>query len=143
MPVLNRLLTALDLIAPTEFRIDTTVRDLSKPLRGSFASSHRAIPRICIPDGATLWSRYLGFLGNQSAPTDGKVRAKSLRLHLQMFSDDIYVRRPWFKSMDHYHKRLYDEVQLLYLLAGRGSVNVSRKLFHKNPHFGCFCRRSF
>lgn len=87
--------------------------------------------RIRVPDNATFWSNYLVEFNRakqlpRSEWTLGHTR------WIQMFFHDICVRRPWFGTMGHFHKWMYDEVSLIQLMENIGFREVNRMTLHQS-----------
>jgi predicted SAM-dependent methyltransferase len=88
--------------------------------------------RLCVPDGAVFWQRYLTLIQEQIRHPRHQRDAESLRNHVQMFFRDIATRRIWLGSMGHTHKWQFDEVQLVELLEKTGFTLVERMPFHQS-----------
>jgi predicted SAM-dependent methyltransferase len=158
---LDRLLMRAHLLAPTEFGPMVRVHDLKKPLPFANDSvsciysgelwEHLELPdamrltrecrrvlapggvlRICVPDGAAFWRRYLEIYDEEMARPASARGAKRLRDHVQLFFNDIATRRIWLGSLGHFHKWQFDEVQLLQLFGDAGLIEVSRMRFHES-----------
>jgi predicted SAM-dependent methyltransferase len=156
---LDALLVALRLIPPTEFRADVIVRNLLKPLPYSEASvsciyagevlEHFELPdavglareclrvlapggvlRICVPDGAAFWRRYIEIYDEELArPPPGRAPERLID-QVGLYFHDIATRRNWLGSLGHTHKWQFDEVQLTAILADIGFDQVRRMRFH-------------
>lgn len=158
---LDDLLVRAHLISPTEFGTMVKVHDLLKPLPYTDESvssiysgelwEHFELPdavrltlecrrvlapggvlRICVPDGAAFWRRYLEIYDEEMARPSGARAADRLRDHVQLYFHDIATRRIWLGSLGHIHKWQFDEVQLVQLLREAGFVEVGRMRFHES-----------
>ncbi|RME42352.1 MAG: methyltransferase domain-containing protein [Deltaproteobacteria bacterium] len=161
LPWLDRLLTRLGLLEPTEFGPGVTVHDLRKPLpfpSGAVAAiyagevwEHFEYPdavrltrecfrvlapggvlRVCVPDGVAFWRKYLELYDREIARPRDERSAKALRDHVALYFRDICTRRRILGSMGHTHKWQFDEVQLLELFECVGFVMVERMPFHRS-----------
>jgi predicted SAM-dependent methyltransferase len=158
---LDRLLVRANLLSPTEFGPMVRIHDLKKPLpyandsvsciysgelweHFEFADAarlthecHRVLApggvlRICVPDGAAFWRRYLEIYDEEmTKPLEARA-ANLLRDHVQLYFNDIATRRIWLGSLGHTHKWQFDEVQLLQLVRDAGFVEVRRMRFHES-----------
>ena len=158
---LDHLLVRAGLLSPTEFGPWVRVHDLLKPLPFASGTvsciysgelwehfeladavrltreCHRVLApggalRICVPDGAAFWRRYLEIYDEEMAkPTDARA-AKRLRDHVQLYFNDIATRRIWLGSLGHTHKWQFDEVQLLQLVRDAGFAEIRRMRFHES-----------
>jgi predicted SAM-dependent methyltransferase len=158
---LDRLLVQAHLLARTEFSPMVRVHDLKKPLPFADNSvsciysgevwEHFELPdsmrltrecrrvlapggvlRICVPDGAAFWRRYLEIYDEEMAKPAGARTANRLRDHVQLYFNDIATRRIWLGSLGHVHKWQFDEAQLLQLFHDAGFVEVRRMPFHES-----------
>jgi SAM-dependent methyltransferase len=156
---LDRLLVGLGLLPRTEFGRHVRVLDLLKPLPfadGSVESVYagevwehfeladamrltaecfRVLApggrlRLCVPDGAVFWQRYLDMYGEQMALPRSQRSGAGLRRQVQLYFHDIATRRIWLGSIGHTHKWQFDEVQLVELLETAGFTAVERMPFH-------------
>lgn len=159
--LLDRLLVRLGVLAPTEFGPQVTVRDLRKPLpfpddsvsciyagevweHFELRQAERltrecvrvlepgGVLRVCVPDGAAFWRRYLELYDQQMARPRSERSAAPLRRHVQLYFHDICTRRIWFGSMGHAHKWQFDEVQLIQLFEEVGLTEVARMPLHRS-----------
>jgi len=88
--------------------------------------------RICVPDGAHFWERYLELYRREMDRPRAERRAQPLRDHVQMYFEDIATRRMCLRSIGHTHKWQFDEVQLVQLLEDSGFASVERMPFHRS-----------
>ena len=158
---LDRLLVRARLLSSTEFGPMVAVHDLRKPLPFADNSvsciysgelwEHFELPdaarltlecrralapggvlRICVPDGAAFWRRYLEIYDEEIGKPPAAQNADRLREHVQLYFNDIATRRIWLGSLGHIHKWQFDEVQLVQLLRDAGFVEVTRMQFHES-----------
>jgi predicted SAM-dependent methyltransferase len=158
---LDHLLVRANLLSPTEFGPMVRVHDLLKPLPFANDSvaciysgelwehferpdavritheCHRVLApggvlRLCVPDGAVFWRRYLEIYDEEMAKPVGAREADRLRDHVQLYFNDIATRRIWLGSLGHTHKWQFDEVQLLQLVRDAGFAEVRRMRFHES-----------
>lgn len=155
---MDRSLTALRIIPPTEFNKRTRFANLNRPLpwltnlvdaiylgevlehftrsegEQLLAECFRilkpsGILRIRVPDNARFWRNYLtDFDACYSLP-----RSKWTDKHsiwIERFFRDIAVRRKLLASFGHYHKWMYDEISLILLLEKLGFTDVERHHLH-------------
>lgn len=156
---LDRALVRLGVLAKTEFGPQVKVHDLRKPLpypdgaaaciyagelweHFEYADAVRltreclrllapgGVLRICVPDGAAFWARYLILCEEEMARARGARSAQRLHQHVEIYFKDISTRRIWLGSLGHIHKWQYDEVQLVELLEDCGFTSVDRMRFH-------------
>lgn len=159
LPWLDRLLVRAGWLAPTDFGPGVRVHDLRRPLPfrdGAAACIHagelwehfelsdaerltreclRVLApggalRICVPDGAVFWRRYLEIYDAEMAKPEPQRAAQALRTHVGLYFRDIATRRILLGSIGHTHKWQFDEVQLVELLKQAGFVEVRRMRFH-------------
>jgi predicted SAM-dependent methyltransferase len=164
-PLIDRLLVRLRVLRPTEFGPHVAIHDLLRPLpypddsvaciyAGELwehfelpdairltAECHRVLApggvlRICVPDGAAFWQRYLDIYREEMGRPAEARSARRLREHVQLYFHDIATRRILLGSLGHVHKWQFDEVQLVELLAAAGFSEVRRMAFHESriPH---------
>lgn len=155
LPWLDRLLTRLGAIPPTEFGPQITVHNLFKPLPfrpNSVACiyagelwEHFEYPdavrltrecfrvlvpggvlRVRVPDGPEFWHKYLELFDLEIAKPAGERSAQPLRDHVALYFREICTRRKILGSMGHTHKWQYDEVQLVELFEIEGFASVAR-----------------
>jgi predicted SAM-dependent methyltransferase len=158
---LDQLLVRLGLLPPTEYGPNVTVHDLQKPLRyadGSVACIYAGelwehfryadaarltrecnrvlapggVLRVCVPDGAEFWRRYLEIYRDQIALPPVSRNAEALRAHVSMYFHDIATSRNWLGSIGHTHKWQFDEIQLVELLERSGFSSVRRQVFRQS-----------
>lgn len=158
---LDRLLTGIGVLSPTEFGPQTTIHNLFKPL--PFGSNtvaciyagelweHFEYPdairltgecfrtlvpggvlRVCVPDGVAIWSKYLDLFNQEMANPENQRSAQLLKEHVAMYFKDICTRNRFLKSMGHTHKWQYDEIQLIDLFKSQGFVSVARMPYHQS-----------
>lgn len=82
--------------------------------------------RVCVPDGALFWRRYLQMYDEAMSKPAEQRDAEALRRHVRMYFDGICTRKLWLGSMKHKHKWQFDEVQLVALFKEQGFCCVSR-----------------
>jgi predicted SAM-dependent methyltransferase len=160
LPWLDRLLTRVRLLPPTEFGPQVTIHNLFKPLQ--FRSNtvaciyagevweHFEYPdavrltgecfrvlapggvlRVCVPDGPEFWAKYLELFNQEIAKPKGERSARSLRDHVAMYFREICTRKRFWGSMGHTHKWQFDEIQLTELFESQGFVSVARMPYHE------------
>jgi predicted SAM-dependent methyltransferase len=88
--------------------------------------------RLRVPDGAAYWRRYIELFDEMMKKPKPERSAGPVRDHLKWFFNDICTHRSLFKSMGHYHKWQFDELQLVDLLESSGFSHVSRRGFHES-----------
>ena len=160
LPWLDKLLVTFHVLKPTEFDGKTRTVDVSSRLpfddssvdavysgellehltreqgRCFLHECYRVLRpggmlRVRVPDNYRFWKNYT--LAFESIYQDGRKKWRDDHTRwIQMFFDDICVHRPWFKSMTHYHKWMYDEVGLILAFEQTGFVEVERKAFHES-----------
>ncbi len=157
----DRLLVRMGALPPTEFGPQVTIHDLLKPLPyaddsvsciysgelwehfryGDAARLTRecfrvlapgGVFRLCVPDGAEFWRRYLEIYQQQMAQPRDRRDAEPLRAHVGMYFHDIATSRTWLGSIGHTHKWQFDEVQLVELLETCGFGDVARAPFRRS-----------
>jgi predicted SAM-dependent methyltransferase len=158
---LDCLLVRLGVLPSTEFGPNVKVHDLQKPLpyedqsvaciyAGEVWEHFRyddaarltreclrvltpgGVLRVCVPDGAEFWRRYLEIYQEQVAQARDRRRAEPLRAHVSMYFHDIATSRQWLGSIGHTHKWQFDEVQLVELFETTGFARVERRPFHQS-----------
>lgn len=158
---LDQLLVRTGLLPKTDFGRHVTVLDLLKPLPfadGSVACIYAGevwehfeyadaarltaecfrvlapggVLRLCVPDGAAFWTRYLELYREQMRVPRTRRSADALRRHVQLYFNDIATRRIWLGSIGHTHKWQFDEVQLVELLEAAGFSHVERMPLHQS-----------
>jgi predicted SAM-dependent methyltransferase len=161
LPWLDRLMTRLRLIPPTEFGPHVTIHNLFKPLpfrpnsvsciyagevweHFEYADAVRltkecfkalasgGVLRVCVPDGVEFWTRYLELFRGEMALPRSERSAQSLHDHVAMYYREICTRKHLFGSMGHTHKWQFDEVQLIALFESVGFASVERMGFHQS-----------
>jgi predicted SAM-dependent methyltransferase len=161
LPWIDRALTRLGILPPTEFGPQVTVCNLLKPFpwppntvacvyagelweHFEYPDAVRAtrecfrilapsgVLRICVPDGPEFWRKYLERFDNILAKPKHERSAEPLREWVGMYFREINTRRRVFRSMGYAHKWQFDEVQLVELLESEGFVSVSRMRLHES-----------
>ena len=161
LSVLDRLLTKLGLLAPTEFGRQVKIHNLYKPLPFAdnsvsciyagevwehfeypdavrlTAQCYRVLApggvlRVCVPDGPTFWRRYLDLFDEAIARPKPERSAQALHQHVAMYFREICTRQNWFGSMGHTHKWQFDEVQLVEVFESQDFSAVERLPFHQS-----------
>lgn len=154
---LDRLLTNLRLLSPTEFGAKTTYARLEKKLPWPDNSVDAVymgevlehftrsmgqhlvqeifrilrpggIIRLRVPDNARFWENYLQDYHQVRKKPRDEWTTEHTRW-IEMFFRDICVENRRFASMGHYHKWMFDEVSLIKLLEEIGFKDVQRKPF--------------
>ncbi|MDA8360850.1 MAG: methyltransferase domain-containing protein [Gammaproteobacteria bacterium] len=158
LPRLDALLTRLRLLPPTAFTPSVVHHDVRQPLPWRDMSvaaiyagelwEHLEYPdarrlmrecfrvlkpggvlRICVPDGIAFWQRYLELFDEEVARAPQERDAKRLRAHVALYFADICTRPALFKSVGHFHKWQFDEVQLTDLFFECGFMETARMAF--------------
>lgn len=156
LPWVDGLLVRTGVLRPTEFSRKTVVVNLNRPLPwadGSVGAIYAGellehfVPadgerllrqcvrvlapggrlRLCVPDIRDFWGRYCAEVDRELAKPVARWDDGRLRALVGAFFADICVRRPGPRSMGHYHKWGYDQVQMELLLRRCGLVNVTRR----------------
>lgn len=159
LPWVDRLLVRLRLLSPTEFGPQVQYSELSKPLpyAGESVSCIYAgelwehfryddaarltgecyrvlapggVLRVRVPDGRAFAGKLLRLIDEQLAEPPDQRSAEAIRAYVQDFFKDICTRKVRFGFMGHFHKWLFDEVQLVDLFERAGFVDVQRRKFH-------------
>lgn len=88
--------------------------------------------RVRTPDGELGWRNYLAAVDAAKRLPLGQRDAavKEIERHVWMYFRDLCTERPVLKSMGHFHKWQWDEVQLCELLHSCGFSEVERKAKH-------------
>ncbi len=157
--IIDRLLTKLGIIQPTEFSKETTLIDVRKPLpfgtstiSGFYSSElfEHLLPvqvenlmkeclrvlvagasmRVHVPDNYEFWKNYCDEHQEMLKTSPCSWSDEYSHKYMSMFFGDICVKRPILGSMGHYHKWAYDEVSLVLLFKRTGFVEVKRKKLH-------------
>ncbi|HTU91891.1 MAG TPA: methyltransferase domain-containing protein [Gemmataceae bacterium] len=155
--LLDRLLTSFGILSPTEFNSSTKYVNLDRRFpwqdnsiaaiyigevlehftreKGShlLVNCYRVLKpggvlRVRVPDNAQFWANYLA----EYESVLQKPRSERTMDHTRwigMFFRDICVTRPWYSSMGHYHKWMYDEVSLIKTLEEQGFIQVERRAY--------------
>ena len=158
--LLDRSLTRMGVLSPTEFSRQTKVLDLRKRLpfatdsvdciyagelweHFEFEEGRKltlecfrvlkpgGVLRVCVPDGDQFWRSYIEKLDRQLALPPARRDASELSRWIAMFFRDICTKRV-FGSMGHFHKWQYDEVQLVELFQAAGFLDATRRRFHES-----------
>jgi predicted SAM-dependent methyltransferase len=159
LPWLDRLMTRVGLISPTEFGPQVTIHNLFKPLpfrpntvsciyagevwehfeypdavrltKECFnALAPNGVLRLCVPDGIEFWTNYIELFNKEMARPRPERSDQALRAHVDMYFKEICTRKRFLGSMGHVHKWQFDEVQLIALLESAGFVSVERMAFN-------------
>jgi predicted SAM-dependent methyltransferase len=88
--------------------------------------------RLRVPDGELMWRNYLAAVDKARAAAPGNREAElaEVRRHVWMYFRDLCIARPYLRSMGHFHKWHWDEVQLCELLHSCGFQDVRRRGKH-------------
>jgi len=88
--------------------------------------------RLRVPDGEEMWRNYLKAVdAAKGLPLGQRAAAVAeIERHVWMYFRDLCTERPVLKSMGHFHKWHWDEVQLTELLHSCGLGDVERKAKH-------------
>lgn len=88
--------------------------------------------RLRVPDGEEMWRNYLKAVeaARSATPGNRETELAEIRRHVWMYFRDLCTVRPIFKSMGHFHKWHWDDVQLTELLRSCGFSEVERKAKH-------------
>jgi len=158
---LDRLLTRLGALPPTEFGPHIKVHNVLEPLPYTANSvsciyagelwEHFEYPdavsvtancfrvlgpggvlRVCVPDGPTFWRKYLVLYDTMMAKPKPERSAEPLKEHVAKYFREICTRKRIFRSMGHTHKWQFDEVQLVELFESQGFTAVARMPFHQS-----------
>ena len=162
LPWLDRALTSIGLISPTEFTRETACYDIRRGLRESDGSvsciycgellehltrdegerflrecfrvlEPGGVLRLRVPDNYEFWRQYVAEFEQQRCQANGSTSGEIPHARwVEMFFRDICVRRPWLGSMGHFHKWMYDELSLGSVLSGVGFVEVERRRLHES-----------
>jgi len=161
VPALDNLLVRWRILPPTEFDSQTKFVNLLKGLPFGDASvqfiyagelwehleSEEAlnltkecyrvligggILRVCVPDGPAFWAKYLKLYDQEMAKPPENRDSMPLEAHTKMFFNDIATRPRLLRSLGHYHKWQYDEIQLVSLFKKGGFSEVERKRFRES-----------
>jgi predicted SAM-dependent methyltransferase len=84
--------------------------------------------RLRVPDNAQFWGNYV----REYEATRARPRSEWTLSHsrwVEMFFNDISVRRTWFGSYGHFHKWMYDEVSLVLTLEQAGFRHAGRRAY--------------
>lgn len=160
-PILDQMLVKIGIFSPTEFNRKTKYLNLTKGLpfeSGSVSyiyagelwehlerdialalakECHRVLVdegvlRICVPDGPAFWSRYLELYESEIVKPAVERDAAALESYTALFFNDICTRPRFLRSLGHFHKWQYDEIQLMCLLRKAGFRLVERKKYHES-----------
>lgn len=158
VPVIDRVLTKLGIIPPTEFSRRTTIWNLKRPLpvpdegvtafyagellehltledgRRLLKECYRAlipggILRVCVPDNYEFWARYCRAVEENLARPDETWNDEDSTRSVWLFFKDICVDRPILSSMGHFHKWAFDQISLTLEFKRAGFTGVSRRKF--------------
>lgn len=157
-PWLDRTLTQLRILPPTEFSRRTAVWNLRKPLPVQDSSvtacyagellehltledgqrllreCYRVlrpgeIMRVCVPDNYEFWARYCRAIEETLAQAEETWSDEDSRQFVWLFFKDICVKKPFLRSMGHFHKWAYDQVSLTLEFRRAGFIDLSRRKF--------------
>ena len=92
----------------------------------------KGILRVCVPDGLEFWKNYLKIYREEKAKKRCERNAEKLKGHIQMFFNDICTKKVYLGSMGHFHKWLFDEIQLIEMFEQNGFSEVDRMHFHQS-----------
>lgn len=84
--------------------------------------------RLRVPDNARFWRNYLREFDDVHAKPRDEWTDNHTRW-VTMFFHDICVRRTWFGSYGHFHKWMFDEIQLIRALEQAGFTSVERRKY--------------
>jgi predicted SAM-dependent methyltransferase len=161
LPLIDRSLTRLGALSPTEFGPQTMVCDLLRPLPWPSQSvaciyagelwEHFEYPdavritaecfrvlapagvlRVCVPDGPEFWRNYLQLFDREMARPKDQRSPQLLRDRIALYFREICTRRQLLGSMGHTHKWQFDEIQLIDLFESQGFVDVARMRLHES-----------
>lgn len=157
LPWLDKALTALRVLPPTEFSRRTTTGDVTRRIpfpdelvgaiysgemlehftyddgQKFLAECYRVLQpggvlRLRVPDNYRFWKQYVEqFERMHALPRETWTDEHSC--WVKMFFRDICVKMPGLKSMGHYHKWMYDEVSLVLAVQKQGFVHAERRAF--------------
>lgn len=158
-PIIDKTLTRMRIIPPTEFTKDTTVFDVRKKLpfkdssitgiyagelwehllpKDAYKLMHKCynalIPgghlRVNVPDNYGFWKRYCkAHEDMMKKPRESWDDGYSTK-NISMFWEYICTSRPFLGSMGHFHKWAYDEVSLTLQFERVGFTKVKKKGLH-------------
>jgi predicted SAM-dependent methyltransferase len=86
------------------------------------------IIRFRVPDNVRFWRNYVKEFDEAYARPPLEWTERHSRW-VEMFFNDIYVRRRWLSSFGHYHKWMYDEISAIRALERAGFVSAKRRSF--------------
>lgn len=157
LPWLDRFLTKLSLLPPTEFNRKTRTADVVRHIpfpNASVAAIYSGemlehftasqgerflaecfrvlrpggVLRLRVPDNYRFWKQYI----EQYEAIRQLPRPLWTNDHsrwVKMFFQDICIQNPGFRSMGHYHKWMYDEVSLVLAIEEHGFIRAERRDF--------------
>lgn len=96
------------------------------------ALSKGGVLRVCVPDGPDFFSKYLNRYHEQMALPAEKRSSKPTFDMVHSFFKDICTKPPGIHSMGHYHKWVYDEIQLIEMFKKHGFRDVARAKYHES-----------
>jgi SAM-dependent methyltransferase len=82
--------------------------------------------RVCVPDGPTIWRRYLAMYEAEMAKPIEHRDAAPLKEYIALYFREICTRRIW-GSMGHTHKWQFDDIQLIDVFRRAGFQDVARR----------------
>lgn len=154
-PWLDRAMTGIGVLSPTDFGPRVRICNLMKRLPFADQSvaavyagelwEHFELPdaerltrecyrvlipggvlRVCVPDGPTIWRRYLAmYEAEMDKPLELR-NAAPLREYIALYFREICTRRLW-ASMGHTHKWQFDDIQLIDVFRRAGFEDVARR----------------
>lgn len=159
LPWIDKALVRAGVLRPTEFSTKTQIANLKKKLPYKTASVQAIYCgellehfkpsdvdyllaqcirilrpggcfRCCVPDVHAFWKKYCDHVDQMLQQPREHWDDQKIRHLVKAFFADICVENPLLKSMGHYHKWGYDEVQMVLALQRAGLVNVSRRRPH-------------
>ncbi len=158
---LDQLLVKSGVLSPTEFGPHVKIANLFKPLpfadesvdavyagevweHFEFADAERLTReclrvlkvggalRVTVPDVAALWGKYMGLYAAEIAKPRHERSSAELHKLMGLFFADIATRPRILGSWGHFHKWMFDEVQLIELFERSGFTQVERMPFRKS-----------
>ena len=156
--LLDRFLTKIKLIPPTEFSKNTTVFDVEKPLPFSDSSiraffsgelwEHLLPPhaqaltrecfrclipgghlRVTVPDNYEFWKHYCAAHEEVLNKPRNLWDDEYTTHYIGEFFEYVCTSKILFGSIGHYHKWAYDEVSLILQLERAGFVKIQKRKF--------------
>jgi predicted SAM-dependent methyltransferase len=87
---------------------------------------HMGILRVRVPDNARFWRNYLKEFDDAYAKPPSEWSEDHTRW-IEMFFENICVRRRFLASYGHYHKWMYDEITMFKALERAGFKSIERR----------------